>query len=130
MVHTVTSAHGGVFSLIIDGINTTTFIDTFSGPGELAQPTCFPRQFPGFIVTPPGYADRSSHTISLVYIGPSAYSPANTASTVQFDGFSIPDFSADSLDGMQIGESKASVVIPGAVTVGLMIFLCIPFYVL
>jgi len=123
MVHTVTSENGGVFSVIIDNFNTTTLIDTYSGPGDAALPTCYPRQFPGFIRTPPGYANGTSHTISLVYIGPSMDSPPNTASTVQFDTFSIPDFSAASLSGFAKPESKAFLIniIPGTIAITLTI---------
>ncbi|KAF9551921.1 hypothetical protein CPC08DRAFT_714963 [Agrocybe pediades] len=120
MVHTVTSTNGGVFSLIIDGFNTTTFIDTFDGPGDLALPACYPRQFPGFIATPPGYANRSSHTISLVYIGPSPYSPSNATSNIQFDAFGVPEFSdITSLAGVNRSSGKQIVPYMSRVWAGL-----------
>jgi len=88
MVHTVTSPNGGVFSVWLDGFNTTTNIDTSSQRGGYSLPLCYPLQFPPFLVTPPGFETHTNHTLMLVYIGPS---PDSTNSTVQFDSFAIPD---------------------------------------
>jgi hypothetical protein len=77
----------------VDGVNTTGLIDTFSGLGNLALPTCYPVQFPPFIKTPPGYENRMNHTITLAYIRPSELAPEGTnTSVVEFDSFAIPDF--------------------------------------
>ena len=92
MVRTVSSSSGGVFAVFVDGVDTTGLIDTFSGPGDLALPTCYPVQFPPFIETPPGYENRAEHNITLVYIRPSELAPEGTnTSVVQFDSFAIPD---------------------------------------
>lgn len=92
MVRTVSSSSGGVFAIFVDGMDTTGLIDTFSGPGNLALPTCYPVQFPPFIKTPPGYEKRVNHTITLVYIRPSELAPEGTnSSVVEFDSFAIPD---------------------------------------
>ena len=94
MVHTVSSPNGGVFSLLIDGFNTTSVIDTYSGPGN-DIPSCYPRQFPGFVITPPDYNEHITHNITLVYIGQSKQAPEGDVihnSIVQFDAFAIPSF--------------------------------------
>lgn len=91
MVHTVTSPNGGVFSVWLDGFNTTTNIDTSSQHGDYSLPVCYPLQFPPFLVTPPGFETHTNHTLMLVYIGPSAGSKGSTSSSVQFDSFAIPN---------------------------------------
>jgi len=92
MVRTVSSSSGGVFAVLVDGVDTVGLIDTFSGPGDLTLPTCYPVQFPPFIKTPPGYENRMNHTITLVYIRPSKLAPEGTnTSVVEFDSFAIPD---------------------------------------
>ena len=92
MVRTVSSSSGGVFAVFVDGVDTVGLIDTFSGPGDLALPTCYPVQFTPFIKTPPGYENRINHTITLVYIRPSKLAPEGTnISVVEFDSFAIPD---------------------------------------
>jgi len=92
MIRTVSSSSAGVFAIFVDGVDTVSLIDTWSGPGDLALPTCYPIQFPPFIETPPGYENRVNHTITLVYIGPSELAPNGTnTSIVQFDSFAIPD---------------------------------------
>jgi hypothetical protein len=92
MIRTVSSSSGGVFAVFVDGVDTTGLIDTFSGTGALALPTCYPVQFPPFIETPLGYENRMNHTIMLVYIGPSKLAPEGTnTSVVRFDSFALPD---------------------------------------
>ena len=93
MVRTITSPNGGIFSVWIDGYNTSSNIDTFSHQGNTSLPICYPLQFPPFAVTPPGYENRTNHTIALIYTGPSINSPeGTTATTAEFDSFAIPDF--------------------------------------
>ncbi|KDR67421.1 hypothetical protein GALMADRAFT_147196 [Galerina marginata CBS 339.88] len=92
MVRTITSLNGGVFSVWIDGINTTSNVDTFANPGNTSLPSCYPLQFPPFAVTPPGFETHSNHTITLIYTGPSEFSQDGTPSAVEFDSFAIPDF--------------------------------------
>ncbi|KAF8961638.1 hypothetical protein BDZ97DRAFT_1193405 [Flammula alnicola] len=92
MVNVVTSPNGGVFGVLVDGFNTTSTIDTFSGPGTESLPVCYPYQVPPFAAIPPGYQSRSNHTLTLVYVGPSSSAPQGTnTSIVQFDSFSIPE---------------------------------------
>jgi hypothetical protein len=92
MVRTVTSPNGGVFSVWLDGFNTTSNIDTSSQHGNYSLPVCYPLQFPPFLLTPPGFETHTNHTLTLVYTGPSARAPGGTnSSTVQFDSFAIPD---------------------------------------
>lgn len=92
MVHTVPSLNGGIFSVLVDGFNTTNVVDTYSERTNLSAPACYPLQFPPFIITPPDYQDHNNHTLTLVYIGPSPYAPAGANNTfVQFDSFAIPD---------------------------------------
>ena len=92
MIRTVSSSSGGVFAVFVDGVDTTGLIDTFSGPGNLALPTCYPIQFPPFIKTPPGYETRTNHILTLVFIGPSQLAPEGTnSSVVEFDSFATPD---------------------------------------
>ena len=95
MVRTVSSSSGGVFTVFVDGVNTTNLVDTFSGPGDLSLPTCYPVQFPPFITTPPGYANRTNHNLTLIYTGVSQLAPEGTnTSFVQFDSFAIPDLAS------------------------------------
>lgn len=95
MVRTVSSSSGGVFTVFVDGVNTTNLVDTFSGPGDLSLPTCYPVQFPPFITTPPGYANRTNHNLTLIYTGVSELAPEGTnTSFVQFDSFAIPDLAS------------------------------------
>ncbi|KDR72368.1 hypothetical protein GALMADRAFT_159047 [Galerina marginata CBS 339.88] len=92
MVHTGTSSIGGAFWVLADGFNTTSTIDTYSGPGNLTLPVCYPIQFPPFAVTPPGYESRMNHTLTLVFSGPSSDTPSGTnGSNFLFNGFAIPD---------------------------------------
>ncbi|KAJ7447548.1 hypothetical protein B0H11DRAFT_2177118 [Mycena galericulata] len=104
MVHTVTSSDGGVFSVILDGLNTTTTIDTYSG-GQLVLPQCMPSQFPPFHMVPPTLANETEHTITLVYIGasPNAGSETGTQVNIQFDSFALPIFL---VDGQSSGADK------------------------
>jgi hypothetical protein len=96
MVHTVTSSFGGVFSVILDGLNTTTTIDTYSG-GQLVLPQCMPSQFPPLNMVPPTLVNETEHTITLVYIGasPNTGSGNDTEINIQFDSFALPIFLAD-----------------------------------
>jgi len=93
-VHTVTAPNGGVFSIAVDGFNTSSTIDTFSGPGQ-PLPLCYPNRFPPMAITPTGFSSQKDHTITLVFIGPSVNAPANS-STVKSIGqvnlFAIPSF--------------------------------------
>jgi hypothetical protein len=93
-VHTVISPHGGVFSVFVDGFNTSTTIDTFLSPNS-SSPLCYPAQFPPFVDPPPDLATRNDHTITLVYMGPSPQaSNSSQLSEGRFDSFAIPQFSA------------------------------------
>ncbi|TFK31303.1 hypothetical protein BDQ12DRAFT_765789, partial [Crucibulum laeve] len=93
MVHTITSSQGGIFSVLVDGFNTTNIIDTYSG-GNTTLPVCYPAQFPPFIKPPPTLGIQNNHTITLVYSGPSPSAPNQTnSSSIQFASFAIPDFS-------------------------------------
>jgi hypothetical protein len=96
MVNTVTSSHGGVFSVILDGLNTTTTIDTYSG-GQIILPQCMPSQFPPLRMVPPTLANETEHTLKLVYIGasPNAGSETGTEINIQFDSFALPIFLVD-----------------------------------
>lgn len=92
MVHVVTSSSGGVFWVIVDGFNTSSYVDTYSGPGlNSSRPVCYPNQFPPFVSTPPGYQSDTNHSLTLVYTGNSKSAPEGTTSSVQFDSFAIPD---------------------------------------
>ncbi|KAF8875341.1 hypothetical protein CPB84DRAFT_1752703 [Gymnopilus junonius] len=92
MLHLITSSQGGIFLVKVDGFNTTDFIDTRSGPQNVTLPTCYPLQYPPFLVPPPGYQSRSSHSMTLVHLGISPSAPEGTnTSTVQFDTYAIPD---------------------------------------
>ncbi|KAF9557528.1 hypothetical protein CPC08DRAFT_668612 [Agrocybe pediades] len=92
MIHTITSTTGGSFSLIVDGFNTTSSVDTLAGiPDSDVLPTCYPNQYPPFVITPPGYATRKTHSITLVYTGPAPHYTASDVTNIQFDGFSVPD---------------------------------------
>lgn len=98
-VDVLTSFNGGIFSIIIDGFNTTSTIDTYAGnPTDNATtfPLCYPNRFPPMGLIPQQYFSKGSHTISLVFIGPSpnAQSPNSSQVMGQFVGFSIPDLSA------------------------------------
>lgn len=110
MVHAVTSWSGGVFSVVVDGFNTTSEVDTYSGfAANDPLPTCFPVQFPPFVVTPPNYQSRSSHTIALVYLGRSPHAPGVTnASFAQFDSFALPDLQ-DNISSSSADLTKFSV---------------------
>jgi len=92
MICTITSPNGGVFSVWIDGFNTSSNVDTFAHPGNISLPLCYPLQFPPFAVTPPGFDTRTNHMVTLIYTGPSIYSSeGSSTSTAQFDSFAIPD---------------------------------------
>ncbi|PVF95386.1 hypothetical protein CPB86DRAFT_682819, partial [Serendipita vermifera] len=91
-VHTVTSPKGGVFSVFVDGFNTSSQIDTFGGE-DSSLPRCYPVQFPPFVRPPPDLATRTRHTITLIYTGASPKAPPGTnVSQLEFDSFSIPEF--------------------------------------
>jgi hypothetical protein len=104
MIRTIPSKTGGVFSLIIDGFNTTSVIDTYvhnaSTPddarGESLNSSCYRvHQFPPMNIVPPGYENRETHTISLVYVGAGLFllgaDPRNLS--VEFDSFALPLYS-------------------------------------
>ncbi|KAF8965065.1 hypothetical protein BDZ97DRAFT_1659464, partial [Flammula alnicola] len=92
-MHVVTAPNGGVFSVVVDGFNTWSTIETFSGTSDQPFPLCYQYQFPPFVITPPGFASRENHSLTLVFIGPSNSLPANTSKSIgQFNAFAIPDF--------------------------------------
>lgn len=94
MIHVVTSPHGGVFSVFVDGFDTASTIDTCTFSANNTQrPLCYPAQFPPFVVSPPSLGSQNHHSITLIYMGPSPYALNDTTpSNVQFDSFGIPDF--------------------------------------
>lgn len=95
-INTVSSSHGGVFSLLVDGFNVSNTIDTYTND-SIQLPICYPQQFPPFIRPPPGWQTKENHNITLVYIGPSANAPnGSSLSNVQFEFFSIPNLLASS----------------------------------
>jgi hypothetical protein len=118
MVHVMTSSHGGVFSIFLDGMNTTSLIDTYTDE-QHALPQCFPNQYPPFEMIPPTYHNDSetTHTITLVYIGASPNAPKGANDTnVQFDSFAIPVFMVDASqnsgsDGAKKGKLGATTVL-------------------
>jgi hypothetical protein len=113
MVHTVTSNHGGVFSVILDGFNTTTTIDTYSG-GQLVLPQCMPSQFPPLIMVPPTLANETEHTITLVFIGasPNTGNETDTEINIQFDSFALPIFLAEGQSsGVDTLRAKPALVV-------------------
>jgi hypothetical protein len=116
MIHTVTSSNGGVFSVLVDGFNTTSTIDTHSG-GNQNLPLCMPNQFPPLQIMPPAWAAANDtemqHTITLVYVGisPNANS-TNETTSVQFDSFAVPVFAANA----QHNASNAKVTVHNAAT--------------
>jgi hypothetical protein len=88
----VTSPRGGVFYVFIDGFNTSTTIDTYSG-GDEQLPQCIPFQFPPVAHPPSDMGARNEHTITLVYTRHSSRAPHGTnSSEVQIDTFAIPIF--------------------------------------
>ncbi|PPR05774.1 hypothetical protein CVT26_010165 [Gymnopilus dilepis] len=93
VVNTISSQNGGRFSVVVDGFNTTSEIDTNTASGgNTSLPLCYPLQFPPFVITPPGYETRINHTIELVFIGPSQSTAESTNMSIgQFDSFAIPD---------------------------------------
>ena len=104
MVRTIPSKTGGAFSLLIDGFNTSTSIDTYYGnastseeaQGKSLNTNCYRvHQFPPVILVPPGYESRDTHTVSLVYIGAgeSLLGTAPQDLSVQFDSFALPIYS-------------------------------------
>ncbi|KAF8883469.1 hypothetical protein CPB84DRAFT_1965172 [Gymnopilus junonius] len=100
MVNTMTSSDGGVFSVIIDGFDTMSFVDTYSGPGNLSLPICYPLQFPPFYVQPPEYANRTSHTLELLFIGVSPLAPNGTNTSIgQLGVFAIPNLNPPTSNG-------------------------------
>ncbi|PPQ98276.1 hypothetical protein CVT26_013520 [Gymnopilus dilepis] len=108
VVNTISSHNGGLFSVLVDGFNTTSAIDTNTAiGGNVSLPTCYPIQFPPFVITPPNYQSRTNHTIELVFIG-SAPTPAQgtTASVGQFDSFAIPDL--ESAFGVATSRNRRS----------------------
>ena len=109
MIHTVTSSTGGVFSVLVDGFNTTSTIDTYSD-GNLNLPRCMPSQFPPLRIMPPAWEaandTETEHAITLVYVGISPNANlTNETTSVQFDSFAIPVFAANA----QLAASKAEV---------------------
>jgi hypothetical protein len=110
MINTITSSQGGVLAVVIDDFNTTSIIDTYSGD-EHNLPRCLHSQFPPLAVMPPAWAaantTETQHTISLVYIGASPKTAnATNETSVQFDSFAIPIFTADT--------QNSSAAVPGA----------------
>lgn len=104
MVRTIPSRTGGLFSLIIDDFNNSSYIDTYSpdadsveeARGKGLNATCYSvQQFPPMGVVPPGYESRSTHTVSLVYMGAGrslqGTDPQNLS--VQFDSVALPIYS-------------------------------------
>ncbi|PPQ90179.1 hypothetical protein CVT25_013311 [Psilocybe cyanescens] len=112
MINTITSPKGGVFSVLVDGFDTGSTIDTFVGPGDLFMPTCYPVQIPPFGTTPPDFGSRNDHTVSLIYIGASSDAPEGTESNIQFDSFAIPNH--DNFSDSQ-PESKGDGMVIGAI---------------
>ncbi|KAJ2933372.1 hypothetical protein H1R20_g3726, partial [Candolleomyces eurysporus] len=105
MVRTIPSRTGGRFSLIVDGFNTTTFMDTYdpdaSSPedarGRNLNNSCYRvRQYPPMVIVPVGYENRETHSVSLVYIGAGRNVSMGTdprSLSVQFDSFALPIYS-------------------------------------
>ena len=110
IIHTVTSLTGGVFSVIVDGFNTSDTIDTFAG-GDSSLPLCYPVQFPPFHHPPPNLASQNNHTITLTYTGPSPNAPNGTLSNnVQFDSFAIPVFGSTKSNSSQKTNGLSSLL--------------------
>jgi hypothetical protein len=115
MVRTIPSRTGGRFSLIIDGFNTTTFLDTYdpiagdARAGNLNNSCYRVRQYPPMVIVPVGYETRESHTVSLVYVGAGenllGTDPGNLS--VQFDSFALPIYSeAQMSSALTIAKGK------------------------
>jgi hypothetical protein len=105
MIRTIPSRTGGVFSVVIDGFNTTCFIDTYipnadtpeEARGKGLNFSCYSvHQFPPVNIRPPGYESREAHTVSLVYIGETGNTEAQNLSG-QFDSFALPIYSEDQM---------------------------------
>ncbi|KAF8992213.1 hypothetical protein BDQ17DRAFT_1254180, partial [Cyathus striatus] len=93
LINAISSPHGGVFSVIFDGVLLRDTIDTFNSEGE----SCFVRQFPPFKDTPTNLALTLDHSIVLVHQGPSNLAPnGSLSSVVQFESFAIPQFTTTS----------------------------------
>lgn len=94
--HAVRSRTGGAFSVIVDGFNTSSPIDTYTN-STLNFTECTPIRFPPFIKAPPDYLSRTNHTIKLVFQGVGFWGPlpadlaSNKSMNVQFDSFAVPD---------------------------------------
>ncbi|KAJ2919395.1 hypothetical protein MD484_g1038, partial [Candolleomyces efflorescens] len=109
LVRAIPSRTGGRFSVIIDGYNTTTFLDTYDPeaedgrPGNLSDKCYRVRQYPPMAIVPVGYETRESHTVSLVYAGAGenllGTDPRNLS--VQFDSFALPIFSEAQMSSAQ-----------------------------
>ncbi|KDR77572.1 hypothetical protein GALMADRAFT_65596, partial [Galerina marginata CBS 339.88] len=98
--------NGGMFSVVVDGFNTTSTIDTYIGPGADQLPMCIPYQFPPFAVTPPHFSSEENHTITLVFIGPSTDAPTNVNMSIgQFNRLAIPDLVAFSKSSNQASST-------------------------
>jgi hypothetical protein len=110
MVRTIPSRTGGLFSLIIDDFNTSSYIDTYSpdassiegARGQGLNASCYSvQQFPPVGGVPPGYESRLTHRVSLVYMGAGrslqGTDPQNLS--VQFDSFALPIYSEAQMSG-------------------------------
>jgi hypothetical protein len=94
-INVVNAPNGGVFSIVVDGFNTSSTIDTFVGTVDDGVPLCSTYQFPPFAITPPEFSSQQDHTITLVFIGRSGDVPANISTIIgQFHSFAMPDFNA------------------------------------
>jgi hypothetical protein len=110
-IHIISSPFGGIFSIVVDGFNTTSVIDTYAdsdNDGAATNTVCFPFRFPPFAITPTDYGSRNDHTISLVFVGqsPDAGPLFNASQAVgRINGFAIPELSGMVNDA--IGYSNA-----------------------
>ncbi|KAK7045006.1 hypothetical protein R3P38DRAFT_2508272 [Favolaschia claudopus] len=99
MVHTVASTHGGAFSVTLDGTDTATIIDTYSGGRSGMLPECMSSQFPPLVKVPPTLLNETDHVLTLIYMGASPNAQGAGANiselNIQFDSFAIPVFLAE-----------------------------------
>ncbi|KAJ2934252.1 hypothetical protein H1R20_g2854, partial [Candolleomyces eurysporus] len=135
MIRTIPSKTGGVFSLVIDGFNTTSYIDTYipnastadEARGESLNSSCYRvHQFPPMNIVPPGYENRETHTVSLVYIGAGPLllgaDPLNLS--VQFDSFALPIYPEDQMSASMIPRVEHPILVSSLLlTVGFLIVL-------
>ncbi|KAJ2918165.1 hypothetical protein MD484_g2280, partial [Candolleomyces efflorescens] len=118
VVRTIPSKTGGIFSVLIDGFNTTSYVDTYlhnaSTPDEARSeslnPGCYRvHQFPPMNIVPPGYESRETHTISLVYVGAGPLFLAAGADpsslSVHFDSFALPLYSEAQMSQDSVEEA-------------------------